>query len=212
MSARPTGRPAGPTISTGSGDPSADAPTANLDAVTEPFLGRDGPAAPPARPRFEFRPPPSAESAPRPGALSLSSLLWIVGAGMLLVAVVLPMVGVGDLWTDVAALVNRDFPNELPATRDRVTALVTLTLVGSGVLLALVAAGAAAAMRGGRPFARILLALLIPLVGLHALLMVGVAPAPSVVLLGANLTLGLVAGVLMFLPGMSRWLAQPRRG
>jgi hypothetical protein len=193
-------------------------PTAdNLAPVTEPpsARARDGresrPPAPPARPRFEFRPPPSAVSTPRPWMLTTSSFLWLAAAAALLLAVVLPLVGVGDLWTDVTNAVNNGFPSEAATTRDRASAVVTLVLVGSGVLLAVLIGGAAAGLRGGRGGARVLLALLLVLVVVHALLMLGVAPPTSTGLLAGAVALGLVAGVLMFLPGTTAWLNQPRR-
>jgi hypothetical protein len=195
-------------MSTGPGDPTMQAPTTSLDAV-----GRapDRPPPPPSRPRFEFRPPPSAECTPRPTVLTASSLLWLGAAGVLLLAVVLPLVGAGDLWADVTAVVTRDFPNESATTRDRAIAALTAGLVGSGVLLALLEGGAAAAMRSGRAGARILLGLLFALSAVHGLVMLGFATPLSSGLLGTGVALGLVASVLMFLPGTTAWLAQPRR-
>ena len=207
------GRPAGPDRTTsGPGDPEVEFPTATHDAVTDRLGGaHDNPSGPPARPRFEFRPPPSAVEVPRPPVLTLSSVLWTAAAVALLVGVLLPVLGVGDLWADVAAVVQRDFPNESPATRDRAVAVVSAALVGSGVLLALMTGGAAAALRSGRRGARVLLALLLPVVAVHALLVLSVAPVLSAVLLGVGVALGLVAGVLMFLPDATKWLVQPRR-
>ncbi|MCO1658299.1 hypothetical protein [Pseudonocardia humida] len=195
-------------MSTGPGDPMTEAPTTSLDAIGRP---PERPPQPPSRPRFEFRPPPSAERTPRPSVLTASSLLWLVAAGALLLAVVLPLVGVGDLWADVTATVARDFPNESPTTRDRAVAALTAGLVGSGVLLALLEGGAAAALRSGRSGARILLALLLALTAVHGLVMIGFATPLSSAMLGAGVALGLVAAVLMFLPGTTAWLAQPRR-
>ncbi|WP_214406545.1 hypothetical protein [Pseudonocardia lacus] len=195
-------------MSTGPGDPMTQAPTTRLHAVDRQ---PDRPPPPPSRPRFEFRPPPSAECIPRPPVLTAAGALWMVAAAALLLAVVLPLVGVGDLWADVTALVTRDFPNESPTTRDRAIAALTVGVVGSGVLLALLEAGAAAAVRSGRSGARILLALLCALTVVHALVMVEVATPLSSALLGTGVALGLVATVLMFLPGTTAWLAQPRR-
>jgi hypothetical protein len=197
--------------------PVEEAPTSSLSAVSEPPSGRapagrgDHPPVPPARPRFEFRPPPSAVCEPRPQALTLSSLLWAGAAAALVLAVVLPLVGVGDLWADVTTAVNTGFPNEAETTRDRAAAVASFVLVGSGVLFALLAGGSAAAMRRGKPTARIVLALLLVLIAVHALLMIGVAPLASTVLLGAAVALALVATVLMFLPGTTAWLTRPRR-
>jgi hypothetical protein len=148
---------------------------------------------------------------PRPQVLTLSSLLWAGAAAALVLAVALPMVGVGDLWTDVTNAVNTGFPNEAETTRDRAAAVATIVLVGSGVLLALLVAAFAAGLRRGKSSARIVLALLLVLVTVHALLMLGVAPLASTVLLGAAVALGLVAAVLMFLPGTTAWLTRPRR-
>lgn len=205
------------TAGTGPIRPAAGAPGTSLGAVTEqhPARAQDGresrPPAPPARPRFEFRPPPSAVSAPRPTILTTSSTLWMVAATALLLAVVLPLVGVGDLWTDVTDAVNNGFPSEAATTRDRASAVVTMVLVGSGVLLAVLIGAAAAGLRGGRSGARVLLVLLLVLVVVHALLMLGVAPPTSTGLLAGAAALGLVAAVLMFLPGTTAWLTQPRR-
>jgi hypothetical protein len=180
--------------------------------MTERFLGQEPPAAgPPVRPRFEFRPPPSAVCTPRPQFLTVAALLWLVAAGVLLVAVVLPMVGVGDLWADITAVVNRDFPNETAVTKDRAVAAVTATLVGGGVLLALGEAASAAALRRGRPGARIMLALLLVVAVLHAALTIAVAPAVTAAMLGVATALALGGAVLMFLPGTTEWLHRPRR-
>jgi hypothetical protein len=201
----------------GSADPVGEAPTTSLGAVTEPFPGRaqDGregrPPAPPTRPRFEFRPPPSAVCTPRPQVLTLSSLLWAGAGAALVLAVVLPLIGVGDLWSDVTTTVNNGFPSEAATTRDRAVAVVTLVLVGSGVLLAVLVGAAAATMRAGRSASRIALVLLLVLMTVHALVMLGVAPTVSTLLLGADVALGLVAAVLMFLPGTTAWLTRPRR-
>jgi hypothetical protein len=214
--------PGRPTIGRSGPGPAPNGPTkastrASLGTVTEPPSGgfqdaREGrPPAPPARPRFEFRPPPSAESAPRPSALTTASLLWAGAAVMLLLAVALPLIGVGDLWGDVTNAVNNGFPSEAATTRDRASALVTLVLVGSAVVLALLIGGSAAGLRGGRSGARILLTLLLAVEVVHALLMLGVAPPVSVALLAAGVALGLVAAVLMFLPGTTAWLSRPRR-
>jgi hypothetical protein len=202
---------------TGPIDPDGGAPTTSLGAVTEPSSarGQEGresrPPAPPARPRFEFRPPPSAEPSPRPPMLSTSSALWLAAAAALLLAVVLPLVGVGDLWTDVTNAVNNGFPSEAVTTRDRASAVVTLVLVGSGVALAVLIGAAAAGLRSGRSGARVLLVLAFVVVVVHALLMLGVAPLTSTALLAGAVALGLVATVLMFLPGTTAWLTQPRR-
>lgn len=210
-SRRDPGRDGEP-ISTGSGDPADGPSTTNLGPVTERILGQDQPPpGPPVRPRFEFRPPPSAVCAPRPPLLGVASLLWLAAAVVLVVAVVLPLVGVGDLWADIAAVVARDFPNETAVTRDRVVAAVMGTLVGGGVLLALGEAAAAAAMRRGRPAARIVLALLLVVAAVHAVLAMTLAPAVIAALLGVASALALGGAVLMFLPGTTGWLHRPRR-
>jgi hypothetical protein len=66
-------------------------------------------------------------------------------------------------------------------------------------------------MRSGRAGARILLGLLFALSAVHGLVMLGFATPLSSGLLGTGVALGLVASVLMFWPGTTAWLAQPRR-
>lgn len=173
-------------------------------------LGSDG-SRPPMRPKFEFRSPPSAVAAPRPQVLTVSWALWLVAAVAGLVAVVGPLLGLGDFQADLRAVVERDYPTETPVTRDRVVTLATTVLIGGGILLASLEAGFAAAMRSGHGGARIVLVLVFVPVVLHALLLLSVAPPVTAAGLVVGIALALVAAVLMFLPDAGAWFARRPR-
>lgn len=133
--------------------------------------------------------------------VTASWVLWLLAALATLVAVGLPLLGVGEFEADLLADVTRDFPAETQATRERVVGIAVAVLIGGGILLALLEAGFAAAMRSGRGGARIVLALLLVPAGLHLWLLLGAASpiTASALVIGTVLAAG--AAVLMFLPG-----------
>lgn len=143
--------------------------------------------------------------------LTASWVLWMLAGLALLVSVVLPLIGIGDLEADLRAAVGRDFPNETAGTLDRVIATAEAVLIGGGVLLALAEAGFAAAMRSGRGGARIVLVLLLVPVLLHAWLLTGVAPPLTAAVLVIGTVPAVVASILMFLPGAAAWFARHER-
>lgn len=189
-----------------------DPPTTALDELTTRLSVT--PPGPPARPGFDFQPPPSAALAemPRPAYLTVSSLLWFAAGGALLVAMVLPLVGVGDMWGATAELVRTQFPAESAETQNRTAATAAAALVGGGVLLGPLAAAAAATMRAGRRAGRSWLVVVMLLAVIHALLSVTVLPLVSAVLLSAAVTAAVAAGLLMFFPGTTDWLNRRRAG
>ncbi len=168
-------------------------------------------AGPPTRPKFEFRTPPSALPIRRPRAITVSWALWLAAALLYLVAVALPLLGIGDFQGDVLAIVERDYPNETAATRGRVVVLTSAVLIGGGMLLALLEAGFAAAMRSGRGWARGVLVLLLAPQLLHAWVLVGVASPASIGCVAIGTALALAAAAAMFSPGMGGWLARQVR-
>lgn len=181
--------------------------TAAGDEVTAPITAVPAPGSPPARPRFEFREPPSAERVPRPPVVLVSWICWLAGVGALLTTVAGSLLAVDDLRADLLAILVRDYPGETAATRDRVVQVAVIVLLAGGALLAAVQAGFATAMRAGRSWARVALVLLLGPVLLHSVLLGGVAAPIIKVLLGAEVGLALVAAALMFLPGSGRWFA-----
>jgi hypothetical protein len=164
---------------------------------------------PPARPRFEFRERPSAVIVHRPTIVVASSVLWLAAGALGAVAALVMLLDLQALEAAVRTVVDRDFPAEQPATRDRAVALTSAVLVAGGAVgLAQVAAGLR--LRAGRGTVRYLLVLLLVAAVVEIVLAVGVVDpvARLALLLGA--VCGAVAAVLMYLPEANRWFASRR--
>jgi hypothetical protein len=153
----------------------------------------NGPARPPRTPG-EFAPDPAP---PKPRAVTVSVGLWLVTAIVALVGVVLAVLNLDRLRGDLLAQVLREFPAESVATRERVVVVALGILIGSGVLVALVQLGFAAALNARRRWARVAL-LPVGLVGAVVL-----AALPGAALLGVVPAAG--AAVSMFLPASNAW-------
>ncbi len=164
---------------------------------------------PPVRPRFEFRERPSTAAAPRPPAVTVASGLWI-GAGALGVAAALVMLlDLAALEAAVRGVADRDFPDELQATRDRVVALTSAVLVAGGAV-GLAQVGAALRLRAGRGSVRFLLVLLLGTSVVEVVLAVGVVDLVARLALLLGVACGVVATVLMYLPASNHWFATRR--
>lgn len=133
--------------------------------------------------------------------------LWLAAVAVAIVTAGLALLNFDQLHGQLLADVARQFPDELPATRERVAAATLLVLIGSGVLIAILQAGFALAMRLRRRFVRPALVPLWLLGAVHALFVLGTVTSP--VLLGLPVAVGLsaIAAVLMFLPASNAWMA-----
>lgn len=191
---------------------SVDAGTVPIDPGTVPIVNANEPEpippTPPGRPRFEFRERPSAVLAERAGSVSVSAALWLVTAGLVLVAALLMLLDLHGLQAAVRAVTDRDFPAETVATRDRAAAVALAVLIGSAGLLGLVTAAVAARpLRAGRSGARFGLAVLLAGVAVLVLLSLEVVPLLVRVPLLLAVACGTVAAVLQWLPAANRWFA-----
>lgn len=185
---------------------------APVSAETDRFPARDPyGSGPPLRPSFEFRAPPSATPMERPPLLTAATGLWFVAGLAGLVGALLPLLAVGEFHGNLVTVVERDYPQETLALRDRVVAVAAAVLVGGGILVALLEAGLAVALRSGRGGARVVLAMLVAPVGLHVLLMLSVVAPVSAGCLLVEAVLALAAAVLMYFPGTSTWLERCSR-
>jgi hypothetical protein len=140
--------------------------------------------------------------------MAWSVRLWLAAVVVTMITAGLALLNFDQLHGQLLAEVVREFPDEQPATRERVAAVTLLVLIGSGVLVGLLQAGFALAMRSRRRFARLALVPLWLLGAVHALFVLGTVVAP--VLLGLPVAVGLsaIASVLMFLPASNAWLAR----
>jgi hypothetical protein len=164
---------------------------------------------PPVRPRFEFRERPSAVTVHRPTIVVASSVLWLAAGALGAVAALVMLLDLQALEAAVRTVVDRDFPAEQPATRDRAVALTSAVLVAGGAV-GLAQVGAGLRLRAGRGAVRYLLVLLLVAAVVEIVLAVGVVDpvARLALLLGA--ACGAVAAVLMYLPDANRWFASRR--
>ena len=115
---------------------------------------------PPARPRFEFRERPAAVVVPRPSVVTAASGLWLCAGALGVAAALIMLLDLASLEAAVRGVVDRDFPHELQAARDRVVALTSAVLVAGGAV-GLAQVGAALRLRAGRGAVRYLLVLLL---------------------------------------------------
>ncbi len=164
---------------------------------------------PPVRPRFEFRERPSAVAAPRPPAVAVSSGLWLAAGALGVGAALVMLLDLAALEAAVRGVVDRDFPDELQATRDRVVALTSAVLVAGGAV-GLAQVGAALRLRAGRGAVRYLLVLMLLAAGVEVVLALGVVDAVARLALLLGVACGAVAAVLMYLPAANRWFATRR--
>lgn len=153
---------------------------------------------------------PSQVELRRPPVLAVSYALWLGAAAAGLAAVLMLLLDLDGLEAALHAIVERDYPDEDPATRDRVVSVVAAILVGSGVTVALGEAAAAVAMGSGRGWARFVLAVLLALSVVDVLLSVEVASGTSRIVLAVSVALAAVAAVLMYLPAANLWFAARR--
>lgn len=162
---------------------------------------------PPPRPVFEFRAIEQGAVARRPQTMVWSVRLWLAAVIVMVVTAVLALLSFDQLQSRLLAGVVQQFPDESPATRERVVAVTLLIMIGFGLLVGILQAAFALAMGARRRLARLALIPLWLLAALHALAVFSAVPVP--VLLGFPVAAGLsaIAAVAMFLPASNAWLA-----
>jgi hypothetical protein len=162
---------------------------------------------PPPRPAFEFRSLARAAAPRRPRVMTWSVGLWLAAVTVTVATAALALLNFDQLYGRLLADVALEFPDETPATRERVVAATLLILIGSGLLIGLLQAAFALAMGSRRRWARLALVPLWLLGAIHGLAMFSTVPVP--VLLGLLVAAGLsaIAAVAMFLPASNAWLA-----
>lgn len=165
------------------------------------------PSAPPPRPSLAISAMRSDRPAP-PRVVHVAWWLWFAAglAGIITAAATLRYFG--ELHAMMLSIVDRQFPQETPVTRDRAATATVATLIGAGVLISLIQLAFAVAMRSGRSWARFALVGLSIVGALYCAAVFGTAPQLSRVGLLASIALMVIAAVPMFLPGAQRWFAQ----
>ncbi|MGH3766945.1 MAG: hypothetical protein ACRDS0_04400 [Pseudonocardiaceae bacterium] len=167
------------------------------------------PAAAPPRPSLAIsalRPEPSAP----PRDVHIAYWLWFATCLFGVITAATTLRYFGELHTMILSIVNRQFPQETPVTRDRAATATLATLIGAGVLISLIQFAFAVAMRSGRGWARFALVGLSVLGALYGTAVFGSAPSISRVGLLASIALMVISVVPMFLPGARTWFAQQR--
>jgi hypothetical protein len=137
--------------------------------------------------------------------VAVATVLWLAAVAAGAAGIVLTLIDLDQVRSAVLAEVTRQFPNELPATMDRVgTAVLTVVLSG-GALILVLQLGFTLAMRSRRRWARIAL-VLVGLMGVgHGLIAAGVVLQP--LLVGLPAAAALAGAAAMFLPQSNVWFA-----
>lgn len=152
--------------------------------------------------------PSELAARPRPRVVDVSYWLWL---GACLVGVITAAVTLryfGELRAVMLSIVERQFPQEAPATREKAAIATVAVLIGAGVMIVLVQLALAIVMHSGRGWARSALVLLTLLGALYGAAVFGSAPAVSQAGLVISVVLMVSAAVPMFLPGTRVWFAQ----
>lgn len=160
--------------------------------------------APPPRPstaRLSAPPLSAMRDRPRPRIVIVSFWLWFAGAALAVVAVTLAVTRLAEMHAEFVSEARANDPTATADTIENVADLSVLVVVGGGVLLGVAGVLFAAAMRGGRRWARPTLVLVVVLAAGWAVLVVEPV-GPLVVACAAVL---LVAAVCMYLPGSKSW-------
>lgn len=148
--------------------------------------------------------------AKRANVVSVASGLWFGAAVTGLVAALLMLLGLDTLQAMIRTIVERDFVDEAPATRDQVVVVAANVLIGGVVLVSLLQMASAAGMRSGRSGARVGLVALLVVSVVLVLLALGVVSMPTAAALLLVVALGAVGSVAMYLPAANLWFATRR--
>lgn len=146
----------------------------------------------------------------RPRVVHVSFWLWIGACVIGLITALVTLRYFSEFRATILAMVERQFPQETPATRDKAAIATVATLIGAGVLIILVQTALAVAMRSGRSWTRFALAGMSLFGALYSVAVFGGAPLISRVGLLASIALMVSAMVLMFLPAARTWFAYRR--
>ncbi|MGQ0777694.1 MAG: hypothetical protein ACT4NY_25345 [Pseudonocardiales bacterium] len=167
---------------------------------------------PPPRPSVSTGATPSQLAVqPRPRVIDVSYWLWLGACLVGVITVAATLIYFGELQADMLSLVEQQFPDETPQTRDQVATTAVAVLIGAGVLIVLVQMTLAIVLHSGRGWARFALVVVGLLGALYGVVVVGGAPVVTKAGLLATVVLMVIAVVLMFLPGARTWFAQRRR-
>lgn len=151
---------------------------------------------------------PSEHPAPsRPRVVDLSYWLWFGACVIGMITTVATLRYFSELQTLVLAIIERQYPLETPATREKAAWATVATLIGAGALITLIQLMLALAMRSGRGWARFALIGLTVLGALYGVTVFGAAPTISRAGLLASTAVMAVASVPMLLPGTRPWFA-----
>jgi uncharacterized membrane protein len=171
--------------------------------------GDPDPSAPPARPSLATRAMPSELAArPRPRGIDVSYWVWLAACLVGVITAAATLRHFGELQDTIVSIVERQFPDETPATRAEVATATLAILIGAGVVVILAQMAFAMAMHSGRGWARFALILPALLGTLYGVAVFGTAPMMTRVGLLTTTALMIIAAVPMFLPGARTWFAQ----
>lgn len=169
------------------------------------------PFMPPARPSVTTGATPSQIAAqPRPRVVDVSYWLWLGACLVGMITVTATLVYFSRLQADMLSIVDQQFPQEMPETREQVATAAVAILIGTGVLIVLVQMTLAIVLRSGRGWARFALVVFGLLGAVYGAAAVGATPMVTKAGLLATIALMLIATVLMFLPPARSWFAQCR--
>lgn len=160
-----------------------------------------GPPPRPSTARTTAPPLSAMRSMPRPIAVTVSFWLWLVASGFSVATAIAAAGRLDSLHTEFEREARKSDASASADTVDRVADVSLLVIIGGGLLLGLLGALFAAAMRAGKGWGRAMLVVVALLAVGHAVLVIG--PMGWPVLLAAGVAV--VAAVSMCLPESRPW-------
>lgn len=160
---------------------------------------------PPPRPstaRLNAPPLAARRDLPRPPVVVLSCWLWWLGAALAVLIVVLTAGRLDAVRAELGQAVRDSDPSASSDRVEQVVDLSVLVIVVGGLLFGVVGGLLALRLRAGRRWARLALTIVAVLVVAYGVLVFG---ATGWLVLG-YLAVVVVAAVLMYLRGSTRWL------
>ena len=143
----------------------------------------------------------------RPRVIEFSYWLWVGACLVTMITAIVTLRSFEELKAMILAIVERQYPAETAVTREKVAAATVATVIGAGVLIAVVQLAFGLVMRSGRGWARFVLAGLTILGGLYSVAVFDTAPTISRAGILGSAALVVIALVLMFLPPARKWFA-----